>query len=119
MLLGAFAAIGQTNIKRLLAYSSINNIGFALIGLATGTPEGAASVLTYMAIYIVMTLGTFLCVLQMRDAEGGQVESIASLAGLSRTNGLLRMKSAAVLSTTPRRDNRDSAVSAARDVSVR
>ncbi len=89
IVLGAAGAIGQTNIKRLLAYSSINNIGFALIGLATGTPEGAASVLTYMAIYIVMTLGTFLCVLQMRDAEGWQVESIASLAGLSRTNGWL------------------------------
>ena len=89
IVLGAVGAIGQTNIKRLLAYSSINNIGFALIGLAAGTPEGAASVLTYMSIYIVMTLGSFLCVLQMRDAEGGQVETIASLAGLSRTNGWL------------------------------
>ncbi len=89
IVLGAAGAIGQTNIKRLLAYSSINNIGFALIGLAAGTPEGAASVLTYMAIYIVMTLGSFLCILQMRDAEGGQVESIASLSGLSRSNGWL------------------------------
>ena len=89
IVLGAAGAIGQTNIKRLLAYSSINNIGFALIGLACGTPEGAASVLTYMAIYVVMTLGCFLCVLQMRDAEGGQVETIASLGGLSRSNGWL------------------------------
>ena len=89
ILVGAAGAIGQTNIKRLLAYSSINNIGFALIGFAAGTPEGAASVLTYMAIYTVMTLGSFLCVLQMRDANGEQVETIASLAGLSRTNGWL------------------------------
>ncbi len=89
IVLGAAGAIGQANIKRLLAYSSINNIGFALIGLAAGTQAGAAAVLTYMAIYIVMTLGSFLCVLQMRDAEGGQVETIASLSGLSRTNGYL------------------------------
>ena len=89
IVLGAAGAIGQSNIKRLLAYSSINNIGFALIGLAAGTQAGAASVLTYMAIYIVMTLGSFLCVLQMHDAEGGQVESIDSLSGLSRTNGWL------------------------------
>ncbi|MEP6785489.1 MAG: NADH-quinone oxidoreductase subunit NuoN [Sphingomonadales bacterium] len=89
IVLGAAGAIGQTNIKRLLAYSSINNIGFALIGLAAGTEAGAASVLTYMAIYIVMTLGSLLCVLQMRDADGQQVESIASLSGLSRTNGWL------------------------------
>ncbi len=84
IVLGAAGAIGQTNIKRLLAYSSINNIGFALIGLAAGTAEGAAAVLTYMAIYVVMTLGSFLCVLQMRDLDGHPVESIASLAGLSR-----------------------------------
>src|SRR5204863_65597 len=63
ILLGAVAAIGQQNIKRLLAYSSINNVGFALIGLAAGTPEGVAAVLTYMAIYIAMTLGSFLVVL--------------------------------------------------------
>ena len=89
IILGAAGAIGQTNIKRLLAYSSINNIGFALIGLAAGTATGAASVLTYMAIYIVMTLGSFLCVLQLRDLDGQQVESIGSLAGLSqRRSGL-------------------------------
>jgi NADH-quinone oxidoreductase subunit N len=83
--LGGVAAIGQRNIKRLLAYSSINNVGFALIGLAAGTREGAASVLFYMAIYLVMTLGTFLVVLRMRDAEGKSVETIASLSGLSRS----------------------------------
>jgi NADH-quinone oxidoreductase subunit N len=85
ILFGAVAAIGQSNIKRLLAYSSINNIGFALIGIAAGTPEGAASVLQYMAIYIAMTLGSFLVVLQMRGLDGQPVESISSLSGLSRT----------------------------------
>ena len=85
IILGAVAAIGQSNIKRLLAYSSINNVGFALIGLAAGTPEGVAAVLIYMAIYIAMTLGSFLVVLQMRDDDGQPVETIASLSGLSRT----------------------------------
>ncbi|HEV2080019.1 MAG TPA: NADH-quinone oxidoreductase subunit NuoN [Allosphingosinicella sp.] len=83
--LGGVAAIGQGNLKRLLAYSSINNIGFALIGLAAATREGVASVLFYMAVYVVMTLGTFFIVLKMRDQDGRPVESIASLSGLSRT----------------------------------
>ena len=85
IVLGAVAAIGQTNIKRLLAYSSINNVGFALVGLAAGTPEGAASVLMYLTIYIAMTLGSFLIVLQMRAPDGQPVEDIAALSGLSRT----------------------------------
>ena len=85
ILIGAVAAYGQTNIKRLLAYSSINNVGFALIGLAAGTAQGASSVLFYMAIYIVMTLGAFLCVMWMRDAEGEPVETISSLSGLAQT----------------------------------
>ncbi|WP_070153483.1 NADH-quinone oxidoreductase subunit NuoN [Sphingobium phenoxybenzoativorans] len=85
ILLGAVAAIGQTNIKRLLAYSSINNIGFALVGLAAGTPAGVAATMSYLAIYIVMTLGSFLCVLQMRDKDGNPVETIASLSGLSQS----------------------------------
>jgi NADH-quinone oxidoreductase subunit N len=87
--LGGVAAIGQPNIKRLLAYSSINNVGFALIGLAAANPSGVASVLFYMAVYVVMTIGTFLIVLRMRDAEGRPVETIASLSGLSRTRPLL------------------------------
>ncbi|URW76574.1 NADH-quinone oxidoreductase subunit NuoN [Sphingomonas donggukensis] len=86
---GAVAAIGQTNVKRLLAYSSINNIGFALIGLGAGTPEGAAAVLSYMAVYVVMTLGSFLVVLQMRGSNGQPIETIASLSGLSRTRPAL------------------------------
>jgi NADH-quinone oxidoreductase subunit N len=83
--LGAIAAYGQTNIKRLLAYSSINNVGFALIGLVAAGPRGAAAVLFYMVIYVVMTLGAFLCVMWMRDSEGRPVESIASLSGLAQT----------------------------------
>ncbi|MBL0117023.1 MAG: NADH-quinone oxidoreductase subunit NuoN [Sphingomonadales bacterium] len=86
IVLGAAGAIGQTNIKRLLAYSSINNVGFALVGLAAGTEAGVAAIMSYMAIYVVMTLGSFLCVLQMRDQTGAPVETIASLSGLSQTN---------------------------------
>jgi NADH-quinone oxidoreductase subunit N len=85
IILGAVAAIGQSNVKRLLAYSSINNVGFTLVGVAAGTPEGVASVLFYLTVYIVMTLGSFLVVLQMRNAAGEQLETIDSLAGLSRT----------------------------------
>ena len=84
-ILGGVAAIGQRNIKRLLAYSSINNVGFALVGLAAGTPEGVASVLFYMAIYVIMTLGAFLVVLRMRGPDDQPIETIASLAGLSRS----------------------------------
>jgi NADH-quinone oxidoreductase subunit N len=83
--LGAVAAWGQTNIKRLLAYSSINNVGFALIGLAAGGTAGASSVLFYMAVYVVMTLGAFLCVLRMRDKNGEPVETLDSLSGLSQS----------------------------------
>jgi NADH-quinone oxidoreductase subunit N len=82
---GAIAAYGQTNIKRLLAYSSINNVGFALVGLAAAGPRGTSAVLFYMAVYVVMTVGAFLCVLWMRDADGQPVEEIASLSGLSQT----------------------------------
>ena len=84
ILLGAVAAWGQANIKRLLAYSSINNVGFALIGLAAGGAKGASSVLFYMAVYVVMTLGAFLCVLRMRTADGEPTERIDDLAGLSQ-----------------------------------
>jgi NADH-quinone oxidoreductase subunit N len=83
--LGAFAAIGQTNIKRLLAYSAIGNIGYALIGLAAGSPEGARGVIIYMVIYVAMTLGAFACVLAMRRPQG-MVEEIDELAGLAETN---------------------------------
>ncbi|MGO4740084.1 NADH-quinone oxidoreductase subunit NuoN [Bosea sp. 2KB_26] len=85
MALGAFAAIGQRNIKRLLAYSSIANMGYALVGLATGTAAGVQGVMTYMAIYLATTLAAFACVLMMRR-DGKPVEDISELAGLSRTN---------------------------------
>ena len=85
MALGAFAAIGQTNIKRLLAYSSIGNMGYALVGLAAANGEGVRGVIVYIMIYVVMTLGTFACVIAMRR-KGQQVEEIADLAGLSRSN---------------------------------
>lgn len=89
IILGAVGAIGQTNIKRLLAYSSINNVGFALVGLAAGTQQGVAAIMSYMAIYVVMTLGAFACVLQMRDEHGNHVEEISSLSGLSQNNKAL------------------------------
>jgi len=83
MFLGAIGAIGQTNIKRLLAYSSINNIGFVLIGLAAATAAGASAVLLYLAIYMVMTLGAFLCVLALTDGDGKPVERLDDLGGLA------------------------------------
>jgi NADH-quinone oxidoreductase subunit N len=85
MVLGAFAAIGQSNIKRLLAYSAIGNIGYALIGLAAGSPEGAQGVIIYLVIYVAMTLGAFACVLAMRRPEG-PVEDIDELSGLAQNN---------------------------------
>jgi NADH-quinone oxidoreductase subunit N len=86
--LGAFAAIGQRNIKRLMAYSSIGHLGFALIGLAAGTQAGVRGVIIYMAVYVAMTLGTFACILAMRRKDG-MVEEIADLAGLARTRPLM------------------------------
>ena len=88
MVLGSFAAIGQTNIKRLMAYSSIGHMGFALVGLAAGTVEGAQGVLVYISIYVAMTLGTFAVILTMKR-NGQHVENISDFAGLSRTNPLL------------------------------
>jgi len=96
MVLGAFAAIGQTNIKRLMAYSSIGHVGYALVGLATGTPEGIKGVLIYLAIYVVMTLGTFACILAMRRQDG-HVEDIAELSGLSRHQPMLAFMLAMLL----------------------
>lgn len=85
MLLGAFAAIGQRNIKRLMAYSSIGHMGFALVGLASGSADGAQAVLIYMTIYAVMTVGAFACILSMRRNEGG-LEDIDALSGLAQNN---------------------------------
>ena len=85
MLLGALAAIGQQNIKRLMAYSSIGHMGFALVGLAAGTPDGIRGVLLYLVTYVFMNAGTFACIIAMRR-RGVIVEGINDLAGLSRTD---------------------------------
>ncbi len=84
MALGAVAAIGQTNIKRLMAYSSIANMGYVLIGLAAGSIQGVEGVLLYLAIYLVTTIGAFACILAMRRG-GHMVENIADLSGLAQT----------------------------------
>ena len=89
IILGAVGAIGQKNIKRLLAYSSINNVGFMLIGLAAGTQAGVEGVLTYLLVYLVTTIGAFLVVLQLRDKDGNAVESIPAMAGLASKRGWL------------------------------
>lgn len=88
MLLGAFAAIGQTNIKRLMAYSSIAHMGFALVGLAANSQAGVRGVAIYMLIYLAMTLGTFAFILAMRREEGN-VERIDDLGGLASTNPVM------------------------------
>jgi NADH-quinone oxidoreductase subunit N len=96
MALGSFAAIGQRNIKRLMAYSSIGHMGYALVGLAAGTVEGVQGVIIYLAIYLAMTLGTFACILAMRR-KGRMVEDIDQLAGLSRTSPLMAFMLAMLL----------------------
>lgn len=84
MILGAFGAVAQTNIKRLMAYSSIGHVGYALMGLAAGTQAGAGAVMLYMAIYLFMNVGTFAVILSMKVRER-MVERISDLAGLSKT----------------------------------
>ena len=96
MLLGTFAAIHQTNIKRLMAYSSIGNIGFAFVGLAAGTEEGIQGVIIYKAIYLAMIIGSFACILSMR-VRGEMLEGIGDLAGLGRTNPLMAIALAAMM----------------------
>lgn len=88
MALGSFAAIGQRNIKRLMAYSSIGNVGYALIGLATGTVEGVQGVAVYMAIYLAMTLGAFACILSLRRGNV-MFENVEDLSGLARTHPVI------------------------------
>ena len=91
VVVGALGAIGQSNLKRLLAYSSINNVGFMLVGLASGTVQGATAMLVYLAIYVPMTIGGFVAILMLKDAEGNQLESMGDIAGLSRTRPLLAL----------------------------
>jgi NADH-quinone oxidoreductase subunit N len=97
IVVGALGAIGQQNIKRLLAYSSINNVGFMLIGLAAATPQGASAMLVYLAIYVAMSVGGFVAVLMLKDADGAPVENIADLAGLSQHRKVLSLCLAMVM----------------------
>lgn len=89
IVVGALGAIGQENIKRLLAFSSINNVGFILIGLATATMAGASAMLAYLAFYVAMTIGSFVAVLMLKDAEGNSLETFGDIKGLSSTKPAL------------------------------
>lgn len=97
MLLGSFAAIGQRNIKRLMAYSSIGHMGYALVGLAAGSKTGVTGVIIYLAIYLITTLGTFACIMAMRVKEGGNVENVDDLAGLSATKPFMAVVLSALM----------------------
>ena len=90
MLFGAIAAIGQTNLKRLIAYSSIGHIGYALAGLTTGTNDGIQSSVIYITIYIIMNLGLFSCLLMMKR-NNEYYEDINDLSGLSKNHPLLSL----------------------------
>jgi len=96
MALGSFAAIGQRSLKRLMAYSSIGNVGYALVGLAAGSQEGVRGVVVYMIIYLAMTLGAFAVLLSLR--RGGEMfETVDDLSGLSRTHPVLAFCLAAMM----------------------
>ena len=97
IVIGALGAIGQGNIKRLMAYSSINNVGFILVGLAAATPQGASAMLVYLAIYIAMSVAGFVAVLLLRDEDGNQIEAIADLGGLSKRRPGIAAALAAVM----------------------
>ena len=90
MLFGAIAAIGQTNLKRLVAYSSIGHVGYTLAGLATGTNDGIQSSIIYITIYIIMNLGLFSCLLMMKR-NNVYYENIEDLSGLSKNHPLLSL----------------------------
>jgi len=90
MALSAFAAINQHNIKRLMAYSSIGHVGYALIGLAAGSYAGIRGILIYLLIYLVMNIGAFSCILCLRR-EGKMLENISDFAGISKTHPFLAM----------------------------
>jgi NADH-quinone oxidoreductase subunit N len=96
MVLGAFGGIGQRNFKRLMAYSAIGHMGYALVGLAAGTADGVRGVILYIVIYGAMTLGTFAVIVAMRRSEG-PVENIDDLAGLSRSHPVQAFLLAALL----------------------
>ncbi len=89
IIVGALGAIGQQNLKRLLAYSSINNVGFILLGLAVATASGASAMLVYLFVYVAMSLGSFVALLMLRDEEGNLYETFADISGLSLSRPLL------------------------------
>jgi NADH-quinone oxidoreductase subunit N len=97
IVVGALGAIGQKNIKRLMAYSSINNVGFILIGLAAANVQGASAMLFYLVLYIAMTVAGFAAMLMLKDENGNQVEEIAKFSGLSRTRPGLALALAIVM----------------------
>ncbi len=96
MFWGSFAAIGQTNLKRLMAYSSIGHMGFALLGLAAGTQAGASALMTYLAIYVVMNVGVFAFMMSM-ERDGRPVVEVADLKGLSKRAPLAALALAALM----------------------
>jgi len=96
MLFGAIAAIGQTNLKRLIAYSSIGHVGYALAGLATGSNDGIQSSIIYIIIYILMNLGLFSCLLMMKR-NNKYYEDIEDLSGLSKNHPLLSLSLLVIL----------------------
>lgn len=96
MLWGAFAGLAQENIKRLLAYSSIGNMGYALIGVVAGIPEGHAAVILYLTIYMIMTAGTFAMLMALKR-NGQVIENISDLAGLSKTSPFIAYSMAALM----------------------
>lgn len=91
MVLGSFAAIAQSNIKRLMAYSSIGHMGYALVGLAAHNQTGVSGLITYMTIYMAMTLGSFAIIMSMRTQDGQPTENISDLAGLSKSNPFMAL----------------------------
>ncbi|RDC60037.1 NADH:ubiquinone reductase (H(+)-translocating) [Alteripontixanthobacter maritimus] len=97
IVVGALGAIGQTGLKRLLAYSSINNVGFILIGLAAATSAGISAMLVYLDIYVAMSLGAFVCILLLRDAAGNQLDDLSDIAGLSRARPVIALVFAAMM----------------------
>ena len=96
MILGAVAAIGQRNIKRLIAYSSISHIGYALAGVSTGTNEGIQSSITYITIYVIMNLAFFSCILMMKKNDK-YYETIDDLSGLSKNHPILSLSMLIIL----------------------
>jgi NADH-quinone oxidoreductase subunit N len=95
--LGAFAAIGQSNLKRLMAYSSIGNMGYAMVGLAAGSLSGVEGIVIFMVTYLAMTLGVFAVLLAMQQVGGKRLEQVKDLAGLSRSNPGMAFVMAALL----------------------